>query len=154
MGKTCCFFGHSEIWAFIDDDLADAVERHIAEYGVTTFLVGNYGQFDRLAAQAVMAARSRRPGVRLDLMLPYPPELGRPLPDLKGYDRAVYPGALEGVPPRAAILRLNRIMVDASDHAIAYVAYPWGGARKTLEYAQRRARQGGISILNLATPQR
>lgn len=152
MGKTCCFFGHSEIWAFIDDDLDDAVERHIAEHDVTAFLVGNYGQFDHMAARAVMAAKARHPGVRLELMLPYPPELGRALPSIKGYDRFIYPGALEGVPPRAAIPRLNRMMVDASDYAIAYVAYPWGGARKTLEYAQRRERQGRLVILNLGKP--
>jgi len=48
-----------------------------------------------------------------------------------------------------AIPRLNRIMVQDSDYAIAYVAHSWGGAETTLGYAQQRERQGKLAILNL-----
>ena len=34
-----------------------AVEQHIVEYGVTEFIVGHYGGFDRLAALAVKEAK-------------------------------------------------------------------------------------------------
>ena len=34
-----------------------AVERHIVAYGVTAFIVGPYGGFDRLEASAVMEAK-------------------------------------------------------------------------------------------------
>ncbi len=66
--KTCCFIGHSEIQEDISEALAAAVERHIVEYGVTDFLVGHYGMFDYLAAQAVKEAKSRHPNIRLYLM--------------------------------------------------------------------------------------
>ncbi len=150
MSKTCCFVGHSEIWQDISQALTQAVERHIAEYGVADFCVGNYGRFDRMAAAAVKQAKARHPGIRLYLMLPYRPELGRPLPDMDGYDNAVYPLEMEGVPLRLAIPRLNRTMVQDSNYVIAYVIHSWGGAAATLEYAQARERKGLLQIKNLA----
>ena len=56
MPTTCCFVGHSEMWGDITQALTDAVERHIVEHGVTDFLVGNYGQFDRMAAACARVA--------------------------------------------------------------------------------------------------
>lgn len=150
MSKTCCFVGHSEIRKDISEALTDAVARHIVEYGVTDFCVGNYGQFDRIAATTVKRAKVQYPGIRLYLMLPYHPELGRPLPDMDGFDNAVYPLEMEGVPHRLAIPHLNRIMIGDSDYVIAYVAHSWGGAATTLEYAQIQERKGLIQIENLA----
>lgn len=150
MSPTCCFIGHSEIWDDISQAMSDAIERHITEYGVTDFLVGNYGQFDRMAARIVKVAKARHPDIHLYLMLPYRPELGRPLPDMEGFDNAVYPKEMEGVPRRLAIPRLNRIMVEDSAYVIAYVIHSWGGAATTLEYAQVRERKGLIHIENLA----
>lgn len=150
MSTSCCFVGHSEIWRDISQALTYAVERHITEYGVTDFYVGNYGQFDRMAAAAVKRAKVQHPGIRLYLMLPYHPELGRPLPDMDGYDIAVYPSEMEGIPHKLAIPRLNRITIQDSDYVIAYVTHSWGGAATTLEYAQVRERKGLIQIENLA----
>ncbi len=148
--KTCCFIGHSEILVDISKALTAAVERHITEYGVTDFLVGQYGQFDRMAARTVMQAKDQHPCIRLYLMLAYHPGLGRQLPDREGYDGFVYPEEMEGVPFALAIPRLNRIMVKDSGYAIAYVRYTWGGAATTLDYARRRERKKLIHIENLA----
>ncbi len=149
--KTCCFIGHSRIYAEVTfEQVAEAVERHITEYGVTDFLVGNYGDFDRMSARAVKAAKARHPNIHLYLMLPYRPELGRPLPDREGYDNFVYPEEMEDVPHKFAILRLNRLMAEDADYAIAYVRFTWGGAYTTLEYARRREKKGLIHIENLA----
>ncbi len=151
MSKTCCFIGHSHLYGAVSQEqLAEAVERHIVEYGVTDFLVGNYGQFDFMSARAVKDAKARHPDIHLYLMLPYRPELGRPLPDREGFDNFVYPQEMEGVPHRFAIPWLNQLMVQDSDFAIAYVRFTWGGAYTTLEYAQRREKKGLIHIENLA----
>ncbi len=147
--KTCCFIGHSSVPEGIVPKLAEEVGRHITEYGVTEFLVGNYGQFDRMSAAAVKEAKKRHPGVRLFLMLPYLPEQGRPLPDLDGYDGTIYPEGMENVPRKLAIPRLNRIMVQKSNYVIAYVTHSWGGAAKTLEQAQKREHRGEMIITNL-----
>lgn len=150
MGKTCCFVGHSEMRKDISKALAISVERHITEFGVTDFFTGNYGQFDRMAAATVKKAKVQYPGIRLYLMLPYRPELGRPLPDMEGFDSAIYPAEMDGIPHRLAIPRLNRIMVKDSDYVIAYVDHSWGGAAATLEYAYVRERKGELQIENLA----
>ena len=49
-GKSCFFIGHRETSEAIYPTLYAAVEQHILEYGVTEFIVGHYGVFDRLAA--------------------------------------------------------------------------------------------------------
>ncbi len=125
--------------------LVDAVERHITEYGVTDFLVGNYGAFDRMSARTVREAKTQHLGIHLHLMLPYRSEMGRPLPDQEGYDNFVYPEGIEDVLYKLAIPRLNRIMVRDS----AYVIHSWGGAATTLEFAARRQRMGKLIITNL-----
>lgn len=57
---------------------------------------------------------------------------------------------MEGVPLKLAIPRLNRIMVEDANYAIAYVMHSQGGAATTLEHAQARERKGLIHIENLA----
>ena len=52
--KTCFFIGHREASSEILPMLTETVEQHIVEYGVTEFVVGNYGGFDRLAAKTVI----------------------------------------------------------------------------------------------------
>ena len=56
-GKSCFFIGHREASEEIYPALYAAVEQHILEYGVTEFIVGHYGGFDRLAASAVKEAK-------------------------------------------------------------------------------------------------
>ncbi len=57
MGHICCFIGHRDAPDSIAPALSAAVERHIVDYGVTDFSVGNYGAFDRMAARTVTTAK-------------------------------------------------------------------------------------------------
>ena len=70
-GKSCFFIGHRETSEAIYPTLYAAVEQHILEYGVTEFIVGHYGVFDRLAASAGKAAKHLYPDVKLILLLPF-----------------------------------------------------------------------------------
>ena len=63
--KSCFFIGHREASAEILPALQNAVELHIVEYGVTEFVVGHYGGFDRLAARAVIDAKEQHPEITL-----------------------------------------------------------------------------------------
>ena len=56
-GKSCFFIGHRETSEETYTALYVAVEQQISEYGVTEFIVGNNGGFDRLAATAVEEAK-------------------------------------------------------------------------------------------------
>ncbi len=148
---TCCFAGHRDTPQSVYPALEAAVERHIVEYGVEEFLVGQYGNFDQMAIQAVNAARERHPQIKLKLMIPYLPEPGWWASICKGVDYLVYPACLESGPRRSAIPRLNRIMVHNSDYVIAYVTRDRGGAAKTLEAAHALEFQGALTVLNLGT---
>ena len=149
--SICFFIGHREAGEELLSVLTEAVERHIIEYGVTEFVVGQYGNFDRLSAKVVKAAKKRHPTVTLTLLLPYHP-YDRPMPVPEGFDRTYYPPGMETVPKRAAIVRANRYMVDNSTHLIAYVWHPGSNAKNLLEYAQTRERNGMIHIENLTAP--
>ena len=143
--KSCFFIGHREASEEIYPALCAAVERHIVEYGVTEFIVGHYGGFDRLAASAVKEAKRFHPEAKLTLLLPYHPA-ERPIPTPDGFDGTFYPPGMESVPRKAAIVRANRYVVDHVDYLIAYVWHPASNARELVEYAKRRENRNLIGI--------
>ena len=147
--KTCFFIGHREAGERILSVLAQEVERHITEYGVTEFVMGHYGGFDRLAASAVRAAKECHPEITLTLLLPYHLH-DQPIPVPEDFDGTFYPPGMEAVPKRAALVRANRYMLEHSSYLIAYVSHPSSGSREVLEAALRRQRHGLIRVTNLA----
>ena len=142
--KSCFFIGHREASSETLPALAEAVEKHITEYGVMEFIVGNYGGFDHMAAKAVIEAKVRHPEIMLSMLLPYHPA-ERPVELPRGFDSSFYPPGMETVPRRFAIVRANQYMVDHVDYLIAYAWHPASNARDLTEYAQKR----GCHITNL-----
>lgn len=143
--KSCFFIGHREASSEVLPALREAVEYHIVEYGVTEFTVGNYGGFDRMAAKAVIEAKTRHPQITLTLLLPYhPAERSIDLPP--GFDGSFYPPNMEKVPRRFAISKANRYMVDYTDYLIAYAWHPASNARNLMDYAMRN----NIAVINIA----
>ena len=149
---TCTFAGHADVYsASVDRALSEAISSFIDESDETVFYVGGRGEFDRMAASAVRAAKARNPDkkIRLFLVEPY---MERRLNADKTYYEQMYDGILIpeeliGVHPKAAIKKRNRLMVDWSDTLIAFVYRDFGGAYETMQYA---ARKGNIRIINLA----
>ena len=144
-GKSCFFIGHRETSEEIYPALYAAVEQHILEYGVTEFIVGYYGGFDRLAASAVKEAKRFYPEVKLILLLPYHPA-ERPISTPDGFDGTFYPPGMESVPRKIAIVRVNRYVVDHVDYLIAYAWHPASNARELVEHAKRRENKGSLFI--------
>ena len=120
------------------------MEKHISEYGVTEFIVGRYGDFDHLAARAVIALKAQYPQIILSLLIPYHPA-ERPIETPQGFDNTYHPPGMEKIPRRLAIVRANRYVVDHVDYLIAYAWHAASNARNLVEYAQRR----NIKITNL-----
>lgn len=130
--KSCFFIGHREAPESIYPKLVQTVEQLIGQ-GVTDFYVGHYGNFDRLAARAVIAAKQQHSEVRLTMLLPYhPAERKVILP--AGFDGSLYPPGMENVPQRFAIPRANRWMVEHCTHLVAYVNHPASNAGKVVEW--------------------
>lgn len=143
--KSCFFIGHRDASDEIFHTLEKTVERHIVEYGVTEFIVGNYGGFDRLAAKVVIAAKERHPDITLAMLIPYHPA-ERPIAPPVGFDNTFYPPGMEKIPRRLAIVRANRYMVDHADYLIAYVWHPASNARNLLEYALKRKEKNHAKV--------
>ena len=146
--KSCFFIGHRESSEEIYPALYAAVEQHIVEYGVTEFIVGHYGGFDRLAASAVKEAKRFYPEVKLTLLLSYHPA-ERPIPTPDGFDGTFYPPGMESVPRKIAIVRANRYVVDHVDYLIAYARHPASNARELVEYARSQKQKVPIFITML-----
>lgn len=146
--KNCFFIGHREASEEIYLALYAAVAQHISEYGVTEFIVGHYGRFDRLAASAVKSAKHSYPEVRLTLLLPYHP-VERPIPTPDGFDGTFYPPGMESVPRKGAIIRANRYVADHVDYIIAYAWHPASNARELVEYAERRKKNDSLFITQI-----
>ena len=144
--KTCFFIGHRNAPETVRPLLDAAIERHIAEYGVTEFVAGHYGRFDYMAAAAVKAAKARHPDITLVLLLPY-----YPFPyDTSDYDSTYYPSGLEDVPKPFAIVRANEHMIKAADYLICYDAGLVGNTDKLVKKALRRQKKGEMHVENLA----
>ena len=126
--------------------MMEAVEQHIVEFGVTEFIVGNYGRFDHMAAKAVITAKEQHPGITLSMLIPYHPA-ERSIEPPQGFDNTFFPPVMQKVPRKLAIVRANRYMVDHVDYLIAYVWHPASNARNLLEYSYKKP----IIVTNLAS---
>lgn len=147
-GKSCFFIGHREADERLLPRLEMVVDRLIQEDGVRYFYVGGYGGFDRLAAAAVRRMKQKYPDITLMLVLPYHPA-ERPTEAPDGFDGTYHPEGLESTPKRYAIVRANKIMVNACDWLVCYVRHGAGNSRKLLEYAGRREKKGFVRIVNI-----
>ena len=153
MKKKCFFIGHRDTEPEVFPVLLKAVERHIVQFGVCTFLVGGYGSFDRMAAHAVRSMKEKYPNIEILQLLPYHPA-ERPLELPDGFDGSLYPEGMEKTPRRLAIVKANRYAVDHSDYLICYVWHTASNSLNLLEYAQSRKKQGLISITVLSKPKK
>lgn len=140
--KTCFFIGHREAPESIYPELARTVE-HLIGQGVNDFYVGHYGNFDGLAARAVIAAKKQHSEVRLTMLLPYHPT-ERKVIQPAGFDGSLYPPGMENVPRRFAIARANRWMVENCTHLVAYVTHPASNAEKVVEWGRRLAKKAKL----------
>lgn len=130
---TVNFCGHSHVSdaGELNEWLDKVLDQLVAE-GADRFYLGGYGDFDRMAAEAVKAKKAEKPDIEMALVTAY---LGRHA-DGEAYDYMIYP-TLKDVTQRSAIPKRNEWMVDYADVVVAYVTHDWGGAAKTLEYARR-----------------
>lgn len=146
---TCIFCGHSRLYGQTDlvkEKCLTVVEELIVSGIADCFLIGNYGDFDSIAASVCLTLKRKYLQISVNLVLPYY------RPHLDEYDKeryarydSVITPELEETPHRYRIIKANEYMVDQADTVIAFVRYD-GGAAKTLAYAQRRKKQ----IINLA----
>ena len=135
--KSCFFIGHQEASDELLPALQRAVEQHIEEYGVTEFIVGGYGGFDRLATVALIVAKQKHPEIILLRLTPYHPT-ERPVVLPESFDGIYYPEGMEKVPRRLAIVRANKYVIDRVSYLLMYVRHSGSNASNIFLYAQKK----------------
>lgn len=134
--KNVTFCGHSKLSEkekiLLKKELNKKLEKLISN-GACTFLLGGYGDFDRICAYVIRELKKQYSHIESVFVTPYiNKEYNTEL-----YDGSEYP-PIENVPLRYAISKRNEYMVEKADVIIAYVNHSWGGAATTLEYAKRK----------------
>ena len=139
--NTALFIGHNECYGVSAEEIKRIIIEHI-NLGVTDFLSGGQGGFDRLCARCVKDLKAQYPEIKNLLVIPY---LSFSVFNKDLYDEIIYPEGLEKYHYKAAIPARNRFMIDNATYAICYVNHGWGGAAKS--YA--RAVKKKLSVTNL-----
>ncbi len=138
---TCSMFGHHDTPRSALKYLAVLMYILVQERHVDKFLFGNQGNFDRMAHKVLTeSVIPKYPGIDYRVVLAYLPSV-RPLDPLYHPAETIYPEGLENVPPRFAISRRNRWMVDQSDIVLVYCRSSTGGTASILEYAEKKGKQ-------------
>lgn len=136
MGGRCFFIGHRDAPMGVARSLKQTIEDAITQQEIDYFIVGHYGNFDRMAAASVIELKARYPEIKLFLLLPYHPA-ERCVDTPAGFDRTYYPEGQEFIPDKLAILKANQAMIKNCDLLITYSPYP-GNARKLAMHAAQR----------------
>lgn len=148
--KICCFAGHRDIYDnSVKEKIKEKLITLIEKEDVKRFRVGNYGDFDSCAASVVRELKQVYSDITLELVIPY---VTKEINDYKklyyeNYDHILIADIPTSTPARYKIIKANQYMVDNSAYLVCYVRHSWGGAARTLEYAQRK---NHIKIFNLA----
>lgn len=135
---TVCFCGHGNLYGNHDEVKQKCLGAVLlqAAAGADRFLVGDYGDFDAIAAAVCLSLKPAYPQMEVSLVIPY----YRPVVDAytqekySRFDSVIVP-PLEETPHRYRILKANQYIIDQADTVIAYVSNHSGGAAKTLRYA-------------------
>lgn len=141
--NTALFIGHNECYGVSAEEIKRIIIEHI-NLGVTHFLSGGQGGFDRLCARCVYELKVQYPQIKNYLIIPY---LSFNVFNSKLFDEIIYPDGFEKYHFKAAIPARNRYMIDNAAFAICYVNHGWGGAAKSFERAVKKH----INIINLGT---
>lgn len=139
------FCGHSDFrpTVALEKTLLSVLEDHVGN-AQADFFLGGYGNFDTFAFRVGQCYQKTHPNVTLVFVTPYlhDPHFSE---RAQAYGTVLYP-PLESVPPRFAISRRNKYMVEKSDLVIGFITRSRGGAYQTYDHAVRK----GKKTVNLA----
>ena len=141
----CTFFGHKVVPESIENDLQRVLIDLIKNKNVDLFYVGNQGHFDALVRKNLNFLKSIFPNITYYVVLAYMPKENSKL-NTNNFSDTIYPEGLEFTPPKYAIDKRNRWMLDKSEYVVTYVKTTFGGAYKFKSLAEKK----GKIVINLA----
>lgn len=128
------FFGHRDAPDILIPKIRAEAEALILA-GEREFYVGHNGHFDTMALHVMKELIYDHPDVCCHVVLAY-------LRDgLTDWPDTIFPEGLELVPPRFAIQKRNRWIVQRCDVFIGYTIVEFGGAYTMLRLAKRQGKQ-------------
>lgn len=143
--SCCTFFGHRDAPARIEKILRGVLVSLIENENVDLFYVGNQGGFDYEVRKILKLLKVDYPHIEYAVVLAHMPgerdELG-----YSDYSDTIYPDGLENTPPKFAVCKRNKWMIDRSDYVVTYVKRIVGGAAQFKELAEKK----GKSVINIA----
>ncbi len=145
------FIGHSSLEK--SDELfvliKEAILNNVDYYDKNIFYCGGYGDFDEMCRKVSCDLKSTFDNMEVVFVSPYftlqQQNKIKNLIRAGMYDTVIYP-ELEKVPLKFAINYRNQWMIERADLIIACVSNEYGGAYKSLCFAQRKRKK----IINLA----
>ena len=133
--KTAVFIGSRDCYGIDKSRIEQAIIQAI-ESGITYFLNGGQGYFDKTCALILQGLKARYSNIRSILVIPYRDFW---IFNKELFDEIIYPFEPRLEPLlnyKNAIPLRNRVMVEAASTAICYVERVGGGSWKTLNYAK------------------
>lgn len=133
------FCGHSENVSNckLENRILELLELEAQDESVV-FYLGGYGVFDSIAHSCCKKYQRIHTSAKLYFITPYIDKVYLKNREIliDDCDGTIYP-EIENTPRRYAILARNKWIVEKADLIIAYVNHSWGGAAKTLNYANK-----------------
>lgn len=117
--NTAVFIGHNECYGVTSEQIKEAIVSLI-DKGVTDFLSGGQGGFDRLCGRCVYEVKKQYPNINNYLVIPY---LSFNVYNQELFDSIIYPDDFEKYHFKAAIPARNKFMVDNANYAIKAIRY-------------------------------
>lgn len=136
---VCTFFGHRDTPHNIEERLKAVLTVLITQKGVDTFYIGHQGNFDFIAQKVVLKLKEEFPHINYSIVLAYIPA-GKENFFTEDYEHTMYPEELESTPPKFAISKRNRWLIEHSDMVVTYVWHTFGGSSQFKELAEKLGR--------------
>ncbi len=137
---TCSFIGNrdtpSTIAPILESVLVDLIEKK----NVSTFYVGNNGNFDFLVSKKLEYLKNKYPNIKYSIVFAYIP-VKKTDYNFEDFSDTIYPDILENTPRKYAIIKRNEWMINKSDYVIVYAKNKFGNAMKFKEYAENKNKQ-------------
>ncbi|MBQ7132301.1 MAG: hypothetical protein IJO29_06980 [Oscillospiraceae bacterium] len=139
---TCTFFGHRNSPQTLEPILKATLTDLIENKNVNTFYVGNQGNFDCMVRKILKTLKNQYPHIAYAVVLAYMPTKRKEYED---YSDTIFPDGLENTPPKFAISKRNRWMLNRADYVVTYSTLSAGAVAQFKNLAQKK----GKAVINL-----
>lgn len=136
---NCTFFGHGDSPLSLIGKLEGVLEELILNENADRFYVGNHGNFDFYAYNALKKLQKKYPHICVTVVLAYMPS-GKEQNIYFDNTESLLPYGIENVPKRYAVSFRNKWMIENSHYVITYVTKSGGGAEKFACLARKKGK--------------